>query len=59
MIVDLISKADVDEELYRDPEQGFILLAHSEKKDLYRVPHDHGGGWVISAVQSGEIEMKT
>lgn len=55
----LLNKAEVDEELYRDPEHGFLLLAHSEKKDLYRVPHDHGGGWVIYAVQSGEVEMKT
>ncbi|MEK2646221.1 hypothetical protein [Bdellovibrio sp. BCCA] len=46
-------------ELYHDPSQGFILLAHTEKKDLYRAPHDHGNGWVIYAVQSGEMEMGT
>lgn len=43
------------QELYRDPD--FILLAHKEQKGLYRPPHDHGEGWVIYAVQSGEMEM--
>lgn len=46
-------------ELYHDSEHGFILLAHTEKKGLYRVPHDHGNGWVIYAVQRGEMEMGT
>ena len=46
-------------ELYRDPERGFVLLAHTEYAGLYRPPHDHGRGWVIYAVQQGEIEMGT
>jgi hypothetical protein len=46
-------------ELYRDPKHGFILLAHTEKRGLYRAPHDHGNGWVIYAVQNGEMEMRT
>lgn len=46
-----------NEELYRDPEHGFVLLAHTEQAGLYRVPHDHGRGWVIYAMQQGEIEM--
>ncbi|WP_286235479.1 hypothetical protein [Thalassotalea sediminis] len=45
--------------LYSDPKYGFLLLAHSEKKDTYRVPHDHGMGWVFYAVQSGQMEMAT
>lgn len=44
-------------ELYRDPDHGIILLAHTEKEGLYRAPHDHGKGWVIYAVQKGEMEM--
>jgi hypothetical protein len=44
-------------ELYRDPEHGFLLLAHAEREGRYRVPHDHGRGWVIYAVQRGEMEM--
>jgi hypothetical protein len=47
------------QELYRDPEHGFVLLAHNEVAGLYRPPHDHGRGWVIYALQRGEIEMRT
>lgn len=46
-------------ELYRDPKHDFILLAHSEPTDLYRPPHDHGDGWVIYALQRGEMEIAT
>lgn len=35
------------EELIRDPDHGFMLLAHIEHAGLYRPPHDHGRGWVI------------
>src|SRR5262249_22319447 len=46
-------------ELYRDPSHGFLLLSHTESQGRYREPHDHGRGWVIYAVQRGEIEMGT
>ena len=46
-------------ELYRDPQHGFVLLAHTEHEGLFRPPHDHGRGWVIYAIQQGEIEMRT
>jgi len=46
-------------EMYREPTQGFVLLAHTEHAGLYRPPHDHGRGWVIYAIQHGEIEMRT
>jgi hypothetical protein len=36
-----------------------VLLAHTEHEGLYRPPHDHGRGWVIYAIQQGEIEMGT
>ena len=39
------------------PGHGFVLLAHTEYAGLYRPPHDHGRGWVIYAMQQGEIEM--
>ena len=52
-------EAPANKELYRDPEHGFVLLAHSEYAGLYRPPHDHGRGWVIYAMQQGEIEMGT
>lgn len=44
-------------ELYRDPEHGFLLLAHVEQRGSYRSPHDHGSGWVVYAVQSGVTRM--
>ena len=48
-----------NEELYRDPAHGFVLLAHTESAGLYRPPHDHGRSWVMYAVQQGEVEMST
>lgn len=55
----LYANAPPNEELYRDPDHGFVLLAHTEQAGLYRPPHDHGRGWVIYAMQRGEIEMGT
>lgn len=52
-------EAPANQELYRDPTHGFVLLAHTEYAGLYRPPHDHGRGWVIYAMQQGEIEMGT
>ena len=39
-------RLNVNGELHRDPEYGFLLLAHTEQEGLHRVPHDHGRGWV-------------
>ena len=55
----LHKEAPANKELYRDPTHGFVLLAHTEPAGLYRPPHDHGRGWVIYAIQQGEIEMGT
>ena len=55
----LHSEAPANQELYRDPTHGFVLLAHTETAGLYRPPHDHGQGWVIYAMQRGEIDMGT
>jgi hypothetical protein len=54
-----VQRSDRSVELYRDPEHGFLLLAHTEQEGLYRAPHDHGNGWVIYAVQDGVMEMRT
>lgn len=56
---EIVNTRPASKELYRDPEHGFILLAHTEKKGTYRPPHNHGAGWVFYAVQSGELEMTT
>jgi hypothetical protein len=55
----LIADGPESRELYRDPAHDFLLLAHTEQAGLYRPPHDHGRGWVIYAVMSGEMEMGT
>lgn len=46
-------------ELYRDEKHGFILTAYIEKNGQYRIPHNHGNGWVIYSVARGEMEMKS
>ncbi len=55
----LHEEAPASKELYRDASHGFVLLAHSESTGLYRPPHDHGRGWVIYALQRGEMEIGT
>lgn len=55
----LRDEAPASKELYRDGTHGFVLLAHSEQAGLYRPPHDHGRGWVIYALQRGEMEIGT
>jgi hypothetical protein len=46
-------------ELYRDPDHGFVLSAYTETSEQYRIPHDHGSGWVVYAVLNGAMEMET
>lgn len=58
-LADLYRNVPPSHELLRDPQHGFVLLAHTEPAGLYRPPHDHGRSWVIYAVVSGESEMGT
>ena len=58
-LADLHSKKQESVELYNDKTHGFILLAHVEKRGKYRVPHNHGAGWVFYAIQHGTMEMST
>jgi hypothetical protein len=53
----LLAEAPANRELYRDPDHGFLLLAHTEPPGLYRVPHDHGRSWVVYAVVHGAVDM--
>lgn len=55
----LLAERPASRELYRDPANGFMLLAHNENQGLYRPPHDHGRAWVVYAVQSGALEIRT
>jgi hypothetical protein len=58
-LADLHREQPLARELYRDPDHGFVLLAHTEQPGLYRPPHDHGRSWVIYGVQRGGSEMGT
>src|SRR5262245_48277349 len=49
----------LDRELHRDATHGYLLVTYVERGGRYRAPHDHGRGWVIYAVERGEIEMST
>jgi hypothetical protein len=55
----LLAERPASRELHRDPRHGFMLLAHNENEGLYRAPHDHGRAWVVYAVQSGMLEIRT
>ncbi|MCE3289466.1 MAG: hypothetical protein K0R83_1478 [Caulobacter sp.] len=55
----LLAHRPATEELWRDADHGFLLLAHAEQAGLYRPPHDHGRAWVAYALLQGEIEMRT
>jgi hypothetical protein len=55
----LLRERPASQELHRDAEHGFMLLAYSEEAGVYRPPHDHGCSWVVYAVQQGEMEMGT
>jgi hypothetical protein len=58
-LVDFRADQPAARQLLRDPDHGFMLLAHTEQRGLYRPPHDHGRAWVVYAVQSGELEVGT
>ncbi|HZF96268.1 MAG TPA: hypothetical protein VEZ20_15505 [Allosphingosinicella sp.] len=58
-LASLLAERPASRELYRDPEHGFMFLAHSENEGLYRPPHDHGRAWVVYGVQSGALEVRT
>lgn len=58
-LAELLRDAAPTVELHRDPDHGFMLLAHTETAGLFRPPHDHGRAWVVYGLQHGEIEMRT
>ena len=58
-LASLRAEKPASREMHRDGEHGFVLLAHTESEGLYRGPHDHGRAWVVYAVQSGALEVRT
>jgi len=55
----LIEEAKEGEELYRDPDRGFIQMGHIHPKGHKNQPHDHGPCWVLYGVYRGEIAITT
>jgi hypothetical protein len=58
-LASLLNEMPAGRELVRNAQHGFMLLAHTENEGLFRPPHDHGRGWVVYAVQSGALEIRT
>lgn len=58
-LAELHTQEPAARELLRDSSHGYMLLAHTEQRGLYRPPHDHGRAWVVYGVQSGELEVGT
>jgi uncharacterized protein (DUF2249 family) len=46
-------------ELYRDKDDGFILMGHVHEKGHRNPPHDHGPCWVLYGVYHGVVEITT
>jgi len=43
--------------LYRDPDQGFCVLAHINREPHASPPHDHGSSWAIYGQAIGHTDM--
>jgi predicted metal-dependent enzyme (double-stranded beta helix superfamily) len=43
--------------LYRDPEQGFCVLAHINREPRTSPPHDHGSSWAIYGQATAYTDM--
>jgi predicted metal-dependent enzyme (double-stranded beta helix superfamily) len=44
-------------ELYRDPDLGFVVLAHINEKGRTSPPHDHGESWAVYGQAKGFTDM--
>lgn len=53
----LIKEGKPSEELYRDPDHGFIQMGHVHKQGHNNQPHDHGPCWVVYGSYSGLTEI--
>lgn len=58
--VERVASGERKVELYRDPDHGFIQMAHQYRPGHGSPPHGHGeGGWVVYGVQRGRVEIAT
>ncbi len=55
----LLKQGKPAKELYRDPDFGFVQMAHVHQPGHKNSPHDHGPCWVVYGVYKGEIEIST
>jgi predicted metal-dependent enzyme (double-stranded beta helix superfamily) len=53
----LLKQGKPAKELYRDPDHGFVQMAHVHQPGHKNTPHDHGPCWVVYGVYRGEIEI--
>ena len=56
-MAELIRDEKPARELYRDPEHGFIQMAHVHRQGHANTPHDHGPCWVVYGAFSGVTEI--
>jgi hypothetical protein len=55
----LIGEGRQSQELYRDPDFGFIQMGHNQPAGHRNAPHDHGPCWVLYGVYRGRIDIAT
>lgn len=55
----LIAEGRQSNELYRDPQSGFIQMGHNQPLGHGNTPHDHGPCWVLYGVYRGYMEITT
>ena len=53
----LIVEGKQSNELYRDPQLGFIQMGHNQQPGHQNAPHDHGPCWVLYGVYRGKMEI--
>src|SRR5512145_1510522 len=56
-MAELMREGKPSRELYRDPEFGFIQMAHVHKQGHGNQPHDHGPCWVVYGAYKGVTEI--
>lgn len=56
-MAELIREGKPSQELYRDPDFGFIQMGHVHKQGHGNKPHDHGPCWVVYGSYQGVTEI--
>lgn len=58
--VERVAVGEPKVELYRDPDCGFVQMAHQYRPGHNSPPHGHGAaGWVVYGVQRGRVAIGT